>query len=145
MSQFVKLDQLHLPGTLLLGGNGLQSHGSVAVPAAAVVEDNVYFLHGGHCGIRLSFAAKSTLYAMWITKQVSCAQGVPWAHSRRIRRLFTDCSYPRTKIEPCDAISTCTRLLPECSPAPASAGSAASPTTTRRQCMSGSSSSAYPS
>src|SRR5260370_4538566 len=119
MSQFVKLDPLQLRGTLLLGGNGLQSHGSVAVPAAAVVEDNVYFLHGGHCGIRLSFAAKSTLYAMWIKKQVSCAQGVPWAHSRRICDLFTNFSYPRTQIEPCDAISTCTRLRPRCSPDPA--------------------------
>src|SRR5260370_27898995 len=112
MSQFVKLDQLHLPGTLLLGGNGLQSHGSVAVPAAAVVEDNVYFLHGGHCGIRFSFAAKSTLYSMWITKQVSCAQGVPWAHSRRIRPPFTDFSYPPPKIKPCDAVFTCTPFPP---------------------------------
>jgi hypothetical protein len=62
---------------LLLGGNGLQRNGGVAVAAAAVMEDNVYFLHEGHCGIRLSFAGKSTLYAMWITKQVSCAQAVP--------------------------------------------------------------------
>jgi hypothetical protein len=44
------------------------------VAAATVMEDNVYFLHGGHCVIRLSFAGKSTLHAMWITLEVSCVQ-----------------------------------------------------------------------
>jgi len=77
IGEILELDELDLPGALLLGGNGLQRNGGVAVAAAAVMEDNVYSLHGGHCGIRLSFADKSTLYAMWITKQVSCAQAVP--------------------------------------------------------------------
>jgi len=44
------------------------------VATASVMEDNVYFFHGGHCVIRLSFAGKSTLHAMWITLEVSCAQ-----------------------------------------------------------------------
>ena len=46
----------------------------IAVTAATVMEDNVYFLHGGHCVMRLSFAEKSTLHAMWITLEVSCVQ-----------------------------------------------------------------------
>src|ERR1700738_1951421 len=41
-----------------------------------------------------SFRSKSTLNAMWITQKVPCAQPVPWAHLRRIRYLFTGCSYP---------------------------------------------------
>src|ERR1700730_2111750 len=115
VSELLKLNELDLPRPLLLGNNCLEDHGSIPVSAASVVKYNVYFLHYGHCYIRFSFAEQSTLDAMWITIEVSCAQAVPWAHLRRIRVLFTDCSYPRPKIDPCDATSTFTRLLRECS------------------------------
>ena len=93
VGEFLELDELDLPGALLLGGDGLQSNGGVAVATAAVMENNVYFLHGRHCDIRFRFAAKSTLDAMWITLEVSCVQPVPWTHLPRICALFTDCSY----------------------------------------------------
>jgi hypothetical protein len=74
IGEFLELDELDLPGTLLLGGDGLQGDGGIAVAAATVMENNVYFLHGGHCVMRLSFAGKSTQHAMWITLEVSYAQ-----------------------------------------------------------------------
>jgi len=51
----------------LLGGDGLQGDGGIAVTAAAIMEDNVNFFHGGHSAIRFLVAAKSKLHAMWIT------------------------------------------------------------------------------
>jgi len=115
VGDLLELDKFDLPGTLQLGGDGLQGNRGVTMAAASVVEDHVYFLHGGHCVTRLSFAGKSTLHAMWITLEVSCAQWVPWTHSRRIRALFTGCSYRQLKINPCNATFMFTRLLRECS------------------------------
>ena len=45
VGQFLELDKLDLPRTLLLGENRLEGHGCIAVSAARVVEKNVYFFH----------------------------------------------------------------------------------------------------
>ena len=45
VGQFLELDQFDLPRTVLLGENRLEGHGGIAVPAARIMEKNVYFFH----------------------------------------------------------------------------------------------------
>lgn len=77
IGQVLELDQVHQPRTVLLSHNGLERDSSVAMAAASIMKENVNFFHSRDCAIRLMFAAKSKLHAMWITKEVQCVQAVP--------------------------------------------------------------------
>jgi hypothetical protein len=41
----LKLDQLDVPGALLLVNDGLESDSGIAVPATSIMKENVYFFH----------------------------------------------------------------------------------------------------
>src|SRR6266850_6001341 len=56
--QVLKLDELDLPAALLLGNDGLQGHGGIAMSPAAVVENDMDFFHCADSDIRLSFPAR---------------------------------------------------------------------------------------
>src|ERR1700687_1976843 len=55
--QILKLNELDLPVSLLLGDDGLQGHGGIAMPPAAVVENDMDFFH---CGDSDTGSADST-------------------------------------------------------------------------------------
>src|SRR6266403_1066617 len=57
--QVLKLDELDLPVALLVGDDGLQGYGSIAMSSAAVVENEMDFFHYADSAIRLSFPARA--------------------------------------------------------------------------------------
>src|SRR6267378_8017527 len=57
--QVLKLDELDLPVALLLRHDGLQGHGSIAMPSAAVVENDMDSLHCADSDIPFSVPTRA--------------------------------------------------------------------------------------
>lgn len=51
IGEVLELDEMNVPGTALLGGDGLQSDSGVAVPPSGVMENDKNFLHETDCGM----------------------------------------------------------------------------------------------
>jgi hypothetical protein len=45
VGELLKLDQLDLPRSVLLGKHRLEGYGGIAVPPTRIMEENVYFFH----------------------------------------------------------------------------------------------------
>ena len=66
--------ELDLPGPLLVKGDSLKGHGSIAMATSGIVEKDTDFFHWGHCYTAWGGQNKSTLHAMWKTQKLICAQ-----------------------------------------------------------------------
>ena len=74
IENLLQVDEFDFPRAILLRDDALQGYGGVAVTATRIVEDDLDLFSRDYCAIRFLFARKSTLHAMWITKEVLCAQ-----------------------------------------------------------------------